>query len=257
MRIVITGAEGLIGGVLRLGLSDRFTLRALTRSPQEFPSAAVDVGDLAALVREFSSADAVVHLAAAADLDAPWPEVLRCNIEGTRNVYEAARVAGVQRVVFASSGHVIGLAEERAGPSLYALHDPRVFDEHAPYEPDSSYAASKVYGEVLGRYYAEALGVGVICVRLGTVLPDDNPRTDRAGRGRSATMSYAERYPRVRAKWLSHRDCCHLFSQALTAKSVNYAVVFGTSDNPRQIWSLAGARRRLGYQPQDRAPVDA
>lgn len=257
MRVAITGAEGLVGGILRRGLGAEYVLHPLVRSPQAFPAAVVDVGDTAALEREFSGVDAVIHLAAEARLDAPWDLVLESNIRGTRNVYEAARRAGVKRVVFASSGHVLGLAEERAGPGLYELGDARVFDENTPCEPDSLYAVSKVHGEALGRYYAEALGLEVVSVRLGTVVADDNPRTGQVvGRGRSASMSYAERYPRIRAKWLSHRDCCELFSRCVAADAVKHAVVFGTSNNPRQIWSLENARRVLGYHPRDAAPVE-
>jgi hypothetical protein len=93
----------------------------------------------------------------------------------------------------------------------------------------------------------------VISIRFGMVLPDDNPRTASAGRGRSASLSLEERYPRVRAKWLSHRDCCQLVRCCLEA-GVRHAIVFGTSNNPRQIWSLRSARA-LGYAPQDAAPV--
>lgn len=255
MRIVITGAEGLVGGVLRKGLSPVFDVHALTRTAQSFPSSVADLCDLAALTHAFSGATAVVHLAAAANLDASWEEVKASNIEGMRNVYEAARIGGVKRVVMASSGHVIGLAEERAGPNLYALDDRRVFDEHTPPAPDSLYAVSKIYGEVLGRFYSDSFGLSVICLRLGTVLPDDNPKSEQAGRGRSAAMSAAERYPRMRAKWLSHRDCCQIFARALTAESVPYLVAYATSNNPRQIWSLESARRTLGFAPEDAAPV--
>jgi nucleoside-diphosphate-sugar epimerase len=254
MRIVITGAEGVVGTVLRRGLPDHFQVRALVRTPQPFPSGVVDIGDLPGLVREFTGTEAVIHLAGAVRLDITWEEMQADNIAGTRNVYEAARLAGVKTVVFASSGHVLSRAEERAGPSLYALDDPRVFDETTPVEPDSLYAVSKIFGETLGRYYADQHGLRVICVRVGMVIPDDNPESDAPGRGRSAAMPLAERYPRIRAKWLSHRDCCQLFAKCLTA-GVQYAIVHGTSNNPRQIWSLQSARSLLGYTPQDSAPI--
>jgi len=255
MKVVITGSEGVVGGVLRAGLAGEFQIKALTRERQAFASVVADVRDFASLAREFAGAEAVIHLAAAADLQAPWEEILPANIEGTRQVFEAACAAGVARVVFASSGHVIGLAEERAGASLYSLADRRVFDEATPPEPDSLYAVSKVYGEALGRFYAAARGLSVVCVRLGAVLPDDDPRSTATGRGRSASMGLAERYPRLRAKWLSHRDCCQLFARCLRAGPLGFAIVYGTSNNPRQIWSLKNARNLLGYDPQDSAPA--
>jgi len=251
-RIAITGAEGLIGGVLRAGLADAGELVPLTLAPQAFPSIVADIADESALARAFAGVDAVVHLAATATLAAEWPEVLRNNLGGTRNVFEAAARSGVRTVVFASSGHVLGGAEQRAGPSLYDVDDPRVFDEGTPTEPDTLYAVSKVFGEALGYHYARERNLRVISVRFGTVLADNDPKSPAAGRGRSATLSLAERYPRIRAKWLSHRDCCQLVRCCLAAE-VSYAVVFGTSNNPRQIWSLRSARA-LGYIPQDAAP---
>ena len=253
-RVVITGAEGLVGTVLRRGFPSRYEVVPLTRSVQPFESVVADVTDLGALVRGFTEVHAVIHLAAAAGLSAEWEDVLSSNIVGTRNVFEAARLTGVKAVVFASSGHVLGLAEERAGTELYSLQDDRVFEESAPVEPDSVYAASKVFGEALGRFYSESFGLRVVCVRLGTVLPDDNPRSAQGGRGRSAGLPLSERFPRVRSKWLSHRDCCQLFARCIDAESVRYAIVYGTSNNPRQIWSLAAARDLLKYEPQDAAP---
>ena len=79
------------------------------------------------------------------------------NIVGTRNVFEAARLAAVRVVVFASSGHVLGLAEERAGGELYSLQDDRVFEESAPVEPDSVYAASKVFVKLSGAFIPSRL----------------------------------------------------------------------------------------------------
>jgi nucleoside-diphosphate-sugar epimerase len=253
-RVVITGAEGVVGTVLRRGFASRYEVVPITRSPQLFDSLVVDVTDLEALVGGFTEVHAVIHLAAASGLSAEWKDVLSSNIVGTRNVFEAARLAGVRAVVFASSGHVLGLAEERAGAELYSLQDDRVFEESAPVEPDSVYAASKVFGEALGRFYSESFGLRVVCVRLGIVLPNDNPRSAQGGRGRSAGLPLSERFPRVRAKWLSHRDCCQLFVRSIEAESVRYAIVYGTSNNPRQIWSLASARRLLKYEPQDAAP---
>jgi NAD+ dependent glucose-6-phosphate dehydrogenase len=118
-RVVITGAEGLVGTVLRRGFPSRYVVVPITRSVQPFESVVADVTDLGALVRGFTEVHAVIHLAAAAGLSAEWEDVLSSNIVGTRNVFEAARLTGVKAVVFASSGHVLGLAEERAGTELY------------------------------------------------------------------------------------------------------------------------------------------
>jgi nucleoside-diphosphate-sugar epimerase len=116
-RIAITGAEVVVGTVLRRGFPSRYEVVPITRSVQPFHSLVADVTDLGALIQGFTEVHAVIHLAAAAGLNAEWNAILSGNIVGTRNVFEAARLAGVRAVVFASSGHVLGLAEERAGRS--------------------------------------------------------------------------------------------------------------------------------------------
>lgn len=254
-RVLITGSEGFIGSVLRARLAERYEIVPLTRTEQDFPSVVADVADLDALTRAFAGVDAVVHLAAAAWLDAPWEEVLPNSIVGTRNVFEAARRCGVPRVVFASSGHVLGMAEEEAAPEIYALDDPRVFDATSPLRPNSDYAVAKIFGEAMGRSYSDVHGLRVVCLRIGSVLPGDDPTSGETGRGRAKQMGAAERFSRMRAKWLSQRDCAELFACALEAE-VRWAVVFGTSNNPRQLWSLAEARRLLGYEPKDAAPAE-
>ena len=178
--------------------------------------------------------------------------MLAANIVGAYNVFEAARRAGVARVVFASSTHAVGMYDEENAPALYRLEDERTFDEQAALRPDSLYGASKAFGEVLGRFYSDRHGLSVICLRIGFVTPTDDsgflsPR-DVDARDRAQAR-------RARAIWLSHSDCAHLFDRAIDADaSLRWAIAYGTSDNPRQIWDLDSARRLLGYSPQDRAP---
>ena len=241
-RVLVTGAEGVIGSAVRCHLADRYELVSLTRTSEEFPSVVADIACLEQVEPAFEGVDAVVHLAAAASVDSSWDDVLRDNIAGTRNVFEAARRAGAGTVVYASSNHAVGRWELEHAPGLYALDDPLRLDELAELRPDSLYGVSKAFGEVLGRYYAETFRMRVVCLRIGTVRADDDPCA-------------SSRPERLRATWLSRRDCCELIACALEAEHVSFAVVYGTSDNPRQIWSLDGARA-LGYEPQDAAPVE-
>ena len=133
--------------------------------------------------------------------------MLRDNIIGTRNVFEAARLAGVAKVVFASSNHVVGGYEVEAGAQLYALKDRRVYSESSEVRPDSLYGASKVFGEALGRMYSDQYGIKVVCLRLGTVLGDDDPRSARIPELiRWPALAPKDRLRRVRATWLSHRE---------------------------------------------------
>jgi NAD+ dependent glucose-6-phosphate dehydrogenase len=239
-RVLVTGAEGTIGGAIRRRLAGRYDLVALTKEPQEFESHVGDIADLESIQPAFAGVDAVVHLAADPSEQAPWESVLRNNIVGTYNVFEASRRAGVERVVFASSNHVMGMYEVEGAPDIYRLDDPRVYDHTAEIRPDSLYGVSKAFGEALGRYYMERHGLAVFCLRIGWVRPDDG-----------AASGFTER---TRAMWLSHRDCAELVARCLDAEGVRWAVVYGISDNPRQFWDLSHARQLLGYEPLDRAP---
>ena len=102
-RVLVTGAEGTIGTAVREHLAGRFELVSLTLTPQDFASHVADISDLDAIRPAFENVDAVVHLAASASLETPWDDVLHNNIVGTYNVFEAAREAGVERVVFATT----------------------------------------------------------------------------------------------------------------------------------------------------------
>ena len=240
IRVAVTGSAGLIGTVVRAGMSGRFDPRWLTR-------AEADITDLSALQRAFAGTDAVVHLAATPDVEATWEEVLPSNVIGAYNAYEAARRVGVRRFVFASSNHVVG----------GYMHDDAVFVDprqpmqigtDVPPRPDSLYGASKAWGEALGRLYAEWHGMSVVCLRIGTVRRNDRP-PDPAGRREPPVVA-----KRVPGMWLSHRDCVSLVEAALTA-DVGFAIVNGVSDNAGRWLGLDEGQRLIGWEPMDGEPV--
>jgi nucleoside-diphosphate-sugar epimerase len=256
-RVLITGAEGAIGTALRKHLTNRYDLRCLTRTPQDFPSFVANVADFEAILPAFEGIDAVVHLAASAGIDTPWEPVLRNNIVGTYNVYEAARRAGVGAVVFASSNHVIGMYEVDGAPEIFEPGDPRMVDHTAEIRPDSLYGVSKAYGEALARFYLERHGIRGFCLRIGAVRAGDDP-TDPAVLERSPahldlrTPEVLQK--RMNAVWFSQRDCAELVASCLDADHVRWAVVYGVSDNPGRFWDVAHAKELLGWEPRDRAP---
>ena len=254
-RVLVTGASGLIGRVLVERLSDRYQLIIHSRKPA---SNATEIGDISsfetvlAIVAD-AAPDSVVHLAAAASIESAWPDILNSNVIGTYNVFEAARITGVEQVVFASSNHVIGGYELERGASLYEVGDTRIYDEHAELRPDSLYGVSKVFGEALGRFYSDRQGMRVVCLRVGSVLKDDNPAiAARSGSGGWLNLTPDQLLTRYQATWLSQRDCAELFASALES-NVKWAVVYGTSDNRRKIWDLKSAIELLGFHPADRA----
>lgn len=256
-KVLVTGASGLIGSIVRDQLADRYELSYLTRTPAEFDSHVADITDLEAIQPAFEGVEAVVHLAASPAVTTPWDDVLNNNIIGTYNVYEAARRAGVDAMVYASSNHAVGLFEASEGAGLYALDDPRQIDEHSPVRPDSYYGVSKVFGEAMGRYYSEAFGMRVFCLRIGSVRRDNTARPDTLADERPVWLDLTDEqvYERLRATWFSHRDCAQLIGCCLDADHVQFGIYYGVSNNPRQIWDLTKAREELGFEPQDSAPI--
>src|SRR5579864_2133967 len=162
--LAITGASGRIGMALRPLLRHHYRLRLLdVREPGDALESGeafqqVDVTALAAVEAAFEQADAVLHLAGQPSPNANWNSVLKDNIDATRSVFEAARRRGVGKIVFASTNHVMGFHNlEQAWP----------IDERAPIRPDSLYGVSKAFGEALARYYCDAFGIPIICLRIG------------------------------------------------------------------------------------------
>ncbi|HEX6211015.1 MAG TPA: NAD(P)-dependent oxidoreductase [Methylomirabilota bacterium] len=247
--VVVTGSGGRIGVILRQALAGAYALRGIDRVPTPgMPEAAVaSLTDLDSVLDVCKGADAVVHLAADPrhTPEIWWDTLIPDNVVATANVFEAARRGGVRRLVFFSSMHVCGLYENDPPWSRIAAGDYAGLDPAAvplvtaamPTRPDGPYAVSKIFGESLGQYYAEAHGMEVVVMRLGTVGRDDRP-------GRDA---------RSFVSWLSHRDLAHLTRRALEAPGLQYEVVFGASDNTWKIYDTPRARTVLGYAPRDNA----
>ena len=177
-KVLITGMSGLIGGLLRnrLEATGGYELSALNRSEVEGVECyRVDIADFDAVRAAFEGKDVVVHLAAYLGSD-DFEGQLRGNIVGTYNVFEAARLAGVKRVVFASSGNAIRgfeaeLSRTGRSPQANMRASPGDFPPitHEMIRPEGIYGAAKVFGEALGRYYSDAYGLSVLCVRIGRV----------------------------------------------------------------------------------------
>ena len=245
-RALVTGMAGQIGGIIRRRLGDRYELSGIDRVGVDGVAVTVaDIADLDAIRPAFEGIDAVVHLGADPSPRASWDSVLRNNIVGTRNVYEAARLAGVKRIVFASSNHVVGNYPLRQDP-YKAIYDGRLGEVRHPFpplttdliRPDSYYGVSKSFGESLGSYFHEEYGVSVICLRIGWVMTPDDP-------------SFS---PAALSLWLSHRDVAQLIQRSIDAPaSVGFAIVNGESDNLLSIWDIETTKRALGYAPQDAA----
>ncbi len=258
-RVVVTGADGLIGRFVidAWRESGKYEPVGIARRPGPYADVIGDISALEPLVDAFRGADAIVHLAATSAVGSSWDAVLPSNLIGTYNVFEAARLAGVERVVFASSNHAIGTYETENAPDLYALDDGRVWDHTAEIRPDSLYGVSKVYGEAMARYYVDHHGLRAFCLRIGGVRsPDDpsHPANLWAPELDADEATLAARR-RTRAVWLSERDCVQLIERCLETDH-RWVLCYGISDNPRRFWDIEHAKEVLGYSPEDSAPAE-
>lgn len=233
-RLLLTGAGGYLGGVLRPRLKAYCdTLRLNDRVPlgEAAPGEELMVGDLGATAAAMvAGVDAIVHLGGIS-VEAEWEPILASNIDGLFRLYEAARQARVRRIVFASSNHVTG---------FYGQHE--VIDARALPRPDTLYGLSKAFGENLAQLYWDRFGLETVSIRIGSATTEP---TDR----------------RMLASWLSHDDLERLVMAALTAPIVGHTIAFGLSDNTTRWWDNTLAHH-LGYRPQDssepwRAAVEA
>lgn len=243
-RVLVTGMSGLIGAAVRRRLEGGWALRALNRRPVPgVETHQADIGDLDAIVPAFQEVDAVVHLAANVQANPPWDAVLRDNVVGTYNVFEAARRSGVKRVIYASSGATVSNIERDAP---YAALTAGRYDEvpewpvlthESPPRPHGLYGCSKIWGEALARHFADTAGMSMICLRIGHVSAADRPTK-----------------PREFSVWCSRRDIAQMVERCLAAPdSLRFDVFFVTSDNKWSYRDIEHARAVVGYAPEDRA----
>ncbi len=235
-RLLLTGAAGGLGRVLRprlqsicttLRISDIAELGAAEPGEELRPC---DLADKAAVTQLLQGVDAVVHLGGVSTEQA-FESVLPANIIGVYNLYEAARLAGTRRIVFASSNHVTGFYKQS-----------ETITPQQPVRPDGYYGLSKAFGENLAQFYFDRYGLETVSLRIGSSFPEPRDR-------------------RMLASWLSYDDLERLVVAALTAPVVGHTVIYGMSDNRVTWWDNTSARH-IGFRPEDssepfRAEVEA
>ena len=228
-KILLTGAAGGLGLALRqrlkancdvLRLSDRVSFG--DAGPDEEVVLA-DLADAEAVSNMVRGVDAIVHLGGIS-VEGPFAPILQANIIGVYNLYEAARLHGVKRVVFASSNHVTG---------FYRQSETITADR--PARPDGLYGVSKAFGEDLSRFYFDRYGIETACVRIGSSFPEPKDR-------------------RMLATWLSFDDLHRLITACLSTPVLGHTIIFGMSDNAVTWWDNAQAKH-VGYVPQDSSDV--
>ncbi|MCB0063830.1 MAG: NAD(P)-dependent oxidoreductase [Caldilineaceae bacterium] len=238
-RVLVTGAAGAIGRLIAGHLEKRgHRVRGFDRLPvPELADQIIgNLGDRAAVCRAVAGMDTVIHLAAFRN-DADFMQVLlEPNVIGLYEVCEAAQLAGVQRLVLASTIQVIN----GFGPDEEPV---RVSD--GP-RPTNHYALTKLWAEITGEMYARVHKLSVINVRVGW-FPRD-----------AALAQRIQASPRGKDTYLSHDDACHFFTRCVespTPKPGECVTLFAASraqTKPR--FDLTDGEAAIGYRPQSRWP---
>lgn len=226
-RLVLTGAAGRLGSHLReplLAMCDELVSTDIaadignTYSGERYEQA--DLSDLAAMTRVLEGADMVVHFGAIGD-EAPFNDILQANIVGAFNVWEAARLNGLRRVVYASSIHAVG------------MHDRTDFiGTDVAHKPDTFYGLAKCFAEDLGSLYWDKYQMESVCMRILSCAQVTNAR--------------------ALGSWLSYGDLIQLVERSCDTPTTKHTIVYGVSNNDRAPVDNANAAF-LGYRPRDNA----
>lgn len=234
--VLITGACGNIGRKLRAAWEDVYDLILLDANPGT-DDQDVFKADLSRFdedwITHFHGVDTVVHLAANSNELSPLDELVGPNIDAMANVFNAAALASVDRIVFASSNHVMGAYQDIDDEPITVDRPPR---------PGNPYGMLKLVGERLGQSLARAFDLTFIAVRIGWV---------QEGRNRPDTLPDDW----SRKMWLSNPDLVQLFDAAVEAEieDASFVVVNGVSRNHGTRWDLTQGAEILGFLPEDDA----
>ena len=225
--VLVTGAAGGIGGRLCKLLRDVYPELRLSdvKVPADLAAdeafVQADLAHMGEVEKIVQGVQGIVHLGGFS-VEGPWDTILNANIVGCYNLFEAARRAKVERIVFASSNHAVGFYPRQ-----------RTIGIDVPVRPDSRYGVSKAFGEALAQLYAYKHGLRVTCLRIGNVAdaPVDKRRL---------------------SIWLSPADLVQLIRIGLEHPDIRCEIFYGASGSARAWWDNSSAFR-FGYKPVDHA----
>jgi nucleoside-diphosphate-sugar epimerase len=239
--ILLTGAAGGIGSAFFRYAAERYSFRLADRATTGLSEAVnqghelrtLDIADLEMCQQACQGMDTVVHLAADANPNADfYGSLLHNNIQGTYNIFRAAKDQGCRRVVFASSAQVV----------IGYPRDVQVHPE-SPIRPMNMYGVSKCFGEAVAAYFAFAESLSSIAVRIGAYdVSQPSPNWLRKQHHIDNLSAY-----------VSERDLNQLLVRCIEAPDIPFAIVHGLSDNRFKRLDLTSTRDLLAYAPQDDA----
>ena len=226
-KIVLTGAAGRLGSYLREPLSKMADQLLSTDISNDIGSlydnetfVKADLAEMSEIKPLMKDADMVVHFGAYVD-EGPFEKLWGPNFVGSYNVWEAARLAGVKRVIYASSIHAVGMYPRN-----------QFIGVDVPHRPDGFYGLAKCFTEDLGRMYWEKSGLEAVCLRIYSA---------------AAVVS-----SRSLSTWLSYDDLIQLVTRAIDTPTVGFTISYGISNNDRAVVDNSAATY-LGYKPKDNA----
>lgn len=259
LRVVVTGATGYIASQLLPAFRQRYDLVLLDVRTTDRHGRAVAGAQQADLLADdwqqhrshFRGADAAVHLSyyrrPNSGVSGSGKGYLdeRPNVDMAEHVYRLALEESVRRVVVASSNHAADWYE----PFILERKIEGIGPQDLP-KSDNYYGWAKIAYEALGFLYASG-GLGrkleVAQIRIGA--PREIDATSLGGKPGP--------YKRNLGAFISPRDLQQLFVRSIEAPSledehgVPFQIFYGVSNNTRAFWSIANARRLIGYQPED------
>ncbi|HTO11174.1 MAG TPA: NAD-dependent epimerase/dehydratase family protein [Candidatus Binatia bacterium] len=269
-RVVLTGACGRVAQRMFKPLAERWDLVSIDvrdKGPDGAPVPSVIIADLTdpdrnAYRQHFRGADAVIHcgFVRAPGMDADsWQDnsdakfkAEHANVGMAYNVYRVALEEGVRRVVVCSSNHAADYYERLVWDGRVDMVTPEM-----PPRSDNWYGWSKASYELLGFVFAtgkvDNRKLEVVQWRIGG--PRDND-LDTIKPGDIKTMH------RALGAYLSARDQAQQAIKMVETPDITddngipFLIVYGISGNTHRFWSLASARRRIGYTPEDDSQVN-
>jgi nucleoside-diphosphate-sugar epimerase len=264
--VLVTGAAGYIASYLLPAFRSRYNLRLVDVRETDGKGRAItgiqvrDISDprqLDASRDLFREVDAVVHLAflrpkGPTNEDRFFAE--RGNVDMAYAVYQLALEEGVRRVVVASSNHAADFYEDALRAKRLDLIQP---DAPRPLS-DNYYGWAKEAYEHLGFVYAAGkLGRALEVVQIRIGAPRDMSISSFVDERRNDPLTLH----RDLGMWVSPRDLAQLFTRSIDTPDITnefgvpFQVFYGISDNTRTSWSIANARRVIGYAPQDNSEI--
>lgn len=230
----MTGARGTIGRRLIGALEGKHALRLLSRRPvgEDDRWRQVDITQMDAVENAMQGIDAVIHLAIATGYEGDYEDDafndqrFDTNVKGTFHIFEAARRAGVQRVIYTSSLTVV-----------WGYGAPTFVAGDAAARPVGTYALTKYLGEQIAEHYANTFGLSTVCLRVPKPIDIDDPDS---------------RAQPILPQWIAFPDLILAYELALKAPDIGFEIATIAGESSKRRWDLSVAERVLGFRPRYR-----